>query len=65
MVGTIVFQGNMVGIIHFQIGKQIVEGRRAVVLLVLNRRRPEHFHYHSEILLLLRRFVVQIKNKGE
>ena len=55
----------MVGIIHFQIGKQVVEGRRAVVLLVLNRRRPEHFHYHSKILFLLRRFVVQIKNKGE
>ena len=65
MVGTVVFQGDMVGIIHFQIGEQIVEWRRAVVLLVLNRRRPEHFHYHSEILLLLRRFVVQIKNKGE
>ena len=65
MVGTVVFQGDMVGIIHFQIGKQIIEGRRAVVLLVLNRRRPEHFHYHRKILLFLRRFIVQIKNKGE
>ena len=65
MVGTIVFQGNVFRIIHFQIGEKIVEGRRAIVLLVLNRRRPEHFHYHSEILLLLRRFIVQIKNKGE
>mgnify|MGYP007092017734 CR=1 FL=1 len=53
----------MVGIIHFQIGEKIVEGRRAIVLLVLNRRRPEHFHYHSEILLLLRGFIPDISDE--
>ena len=63
MVGMIILECDMVGVLIFQFGKEIIKGRGSWFFLVLNRTGSEHFHYHCKILFIFRSFVMKIEYK--
>ena len=60
-VVLVILHRNMVGIPHFQPFIQLVKRRLITVVVLPYLRRPQHFHHHWEVFLVLRRFVVQIE----
>ena len=63
MVRPIVFQSDVVGPVHLQVGKQVIQRRWSGILLVFDCAGTEHLHDHCKVLLVLRRFIVKVVNQ--
>ena len=63
MICLVVFVGNMVRLSLIKIVEQSVQRAVIASILILNLACPYHLHYHGEVLLLLRSFILQIEHQ--
>ena len=61
----VVFQGDMLRVLHFQPIKEFIQGGVEILHVLPDFTGPDHFHNHGEVLLFLRCFIMQIENKRQ
>ena len=65
VIAPIVFQGNMLRAVLLQLFEQGVQRRNMVFIILLDLAVADHVHNHGEVLLVGRRFIVQIEHQRQ
>ena len=63
VIVLVILHGDMIGLSHLKPFKQLVQRGLIAVVLLPHFTGAKHLHDHREVLLVLRRFVVQIEDQ--
>ena len=62
---TVVFQGNVLRVLHFQAVKEFIQRGSVGVVVLPNLAGPDHLHHHGEVLFLLWGLVVEVEHQRQ